>query len=184
MDPIRVIPRRSVPWLAYATGAILLVAGSGIFFEWMTHWQRVEPGMPATEPNSWIAASSDSRMQAAAAFKPIMDCQVIAAAQPRESLIGNPVGFMDVEVRSAPGPDGFWVSQVSTPQVFVAFAPNAPRVDLRFGQSVSVTGVVRRLPPREEILTRWPYLRGHGERRLERQAVYVEASEVSVNGSY
>jgi hypothetical protein len=184
MNPIRAIPRRRVPWLAYVSVAILLASASWIFLEWMRHWQRVEPGMPATEPNSWIAASSESRMQAAAAYKPIMDTQIIAQAQPRRSLVGNPVWLPDVEVRSVPGPGGFWVSQVHTPEVFVAFAPSASGVELRYGQSANLKGVVRWLPPHNEIRARWPYLSKSDLRRLEGQAVYVEASEVSVNGSY
>ena len=162
--------------LRYVIPATLLIGGSGIFYGWMRNWSRVEPGMPATEPNSWIAASSDSRMQAAAAYKPIMDTQIIAQAQPRSSLPGNPVVLLGVEVRSAPGRGGFWVSQGRTPEVFVSLAQP---VAARYGDSVDVTGVIRALPPRNEI-----HLSDSDFERLQSQGVYVEATQVSVNGPY
>jgi hypothetical protein len=183
MNPIRVIPRRSVPWRTYALAAILVAAGPLIFYGWMRHWDRVPPGAPAVEPNSWIAAKSESRMQAAAAFKPIMDTQVIAQAQPRDSLIGNPVTLVSVEVRSVTA-GGFWVSQLHAPMIFVAAAPDARATPVQYGESVNLEGVIQRLPSTSGIQQRWPGLSGPDLQRLEEQAVYVEASEVTVNGQY
>lgn len=184
MEPIRVVHEPNVPWRAYAIVAMLLIAGPVIFFEWMRHWPRVAPGEPATEPNSWIAAQSDSRMQAAAAFKPIFDVQVISDAQPRESLIGLPVELTSVGVRGVPDAGGFWVSQVRTPAIFIAFGPNAKKVPVKFGDSVELSGKVQKLPDANTMRTRWPGLRGLDFERLQGQAVYVEADEVSVVGPY
>ncbi len=181
---IPVIHASRVPWKVYTILLILLVAGPFIFFEWVRHWPRVEPGMPASEPNSWIAAQSDSRMQQAAAFKPIMDVQVIAEGQPRQTLYNLAVDLNPVGVRSAPDAGGFWVSQVRTEPVFVAYAAGAMRVTVKWRDSVDVRGHIRQLPSREEVERRWPGLKGHDLERLLGQGVYIEADEVAVNGVY
>jgi hypothetical protein len=181
MQLIRVVRESRVPWGAYTIAALLLIAGPLIFYEWLRHWPRVVPGEPATEPNSWIAAKSDSRTQAAAAFKPVTDVQIISDAQPRESLIGMPVELTTVAVRGVSGADGFWISQLRTPVIFVAAGPNAP---VRFGQSVNLRGTVRKLPDEDTIRARWPGLRADDLKRLVAQRVYVEADELSVNGPY
>jgi hypothetical protein len=181
---IPVVRTVRAPWKIYTILSILLIASPVIFFEWVRHWPRVEPGMPASEPNSWIAARSDSRMQQAAAFKPVMDVQVIAEAEPRASLYDLPVELSPVGVRSAPDAGGFWASQVRTEPVFVAFAANVKRVSVKWRDSVDVTGHIRKLPAREEIERRWPGVKGQDLQRLLGQGVYVEADEVSVNGPF
>jgi hypothetical protein len=145
------------------------------------NWPRVAPGEPATEPNSWIAAKSDSRMQAAAAFKPIMDIQIVSDAQPRDSLIGMPVEIAAAFVRSVPDAGGFWASQERTPVIFVAFGPDAKRVPLRSGALVTFRGKVQALPGEDAIRSRWPGLSADDLERLQSQLVYVEASEVEAH---
>lgn len=184
MEPIRVIPDPRVPWRAYSGVALLLIVGSLASFAWVRQWSRVLPGIPATEPNSWRAAQSDSRMQAAAAFKPVMDVQVISDAESPESVVGMAVDLDPVGVRSIPDPGGFWVSQLRTPPIFVAFGPNARRASLQPGDSVDLTGRVQRLPDRAAVQARWPALIGDDLDMLLRQGVYVEADTVSVNGPY
>ncbi len=184
MEPIRVVHPPAVPWRAYVIILILLIAGPFLFFEWVRHWPRVQPGIPASEPNSWIAASSDSRMQAAAAFKPIHDVQVISDATPRQSLYDLPAELIGVGVRGVSDVNGFWVSQVRTPAVFVAFSAQAKHVPVRWRQSVDVIGHVRRLAARDEIQRRWPGLKGKDLERLEGQGVFVEADQVTINGTY
>ncbi len=184
MQPIQVVNDRRLPGRAYAIVLILLVAGPVLFYEWLRHWPRVQPGQPATEPNSWIAANSDSRMQAAAAFKPIFDVQVISDATDPKTLFNLPVELQQAGVRSVPDGGGFWVSQVRTPMIFVAFGPSAKRTPVKWRQSVEVVGHVRQLPARDEIRKRWPGVRGDDLRRLEKQGVYIEADEVNVNGPY
>jgi hypothetical protein len=184
MEPIRVIHPPEVLWRAYAIALILLIAGPVLFYEWIRHWPRVAPGEPAVEPNSWIASKSDSRMQAAAAFKPIMDVEIVSDAQPCDSLIGMPVEFTTAGVTGVPDTNGFWVTQVRTPSIFVAFGPNTKRVSVKFGDAVDLTGKVQRVPDLNTIHARWPGLRGRDLERLKKQAVYVEAGEVSITGQY
>ncbi len=179
MEPIYVVRPQRRPWQIYTILLILLIAGPVVFYEWLRHWDRVLPGMPATEPNGWIAAKSDSRMQAAAAFKPIMDIQVIAEATPRASLVNMPVQLTG-GVRSIPDGNGFWVSQGRTEPVFVAFASGA----LRGGEKVELTGTIRALPDRDEIGRRWPGLKGRDLHRLEQQALYIEAGQVTPAGQW
>ena len=184
MEPIRVIPDPREPWRAYAGVALLLIVGSLASFAWVRQWSRVLPGEPATEPNSGRAAQSDSRMQAAAAFNPVMDVQIISDAESPESVAGMAVDLDPVDVRSVPDPGGFWVSQVRTPPIFIAFGPNARRVSVRSGDSVDLTGRVQRLPDRAAVQARWPALIGEDLDLLLRQGVYVEADTVSVDGQY
>jgi hypothetical protein len=123
-------------------------------------------------------------MQAAAAFRPLPDVQIVADAVPRDSLPGMPVQLTISGVTSAPDPAGFWVTQVSTPSIFVAFAPDAQRVPVKFNDAVEVTGRVRKSPDRDTLRQRWPGLSSGDVARLERQGVYVEAREVSIVGEY
>ncbi len=184
MEPIRVIPPRDTPWRVYTIGILLLVGGPLISLEAMRHWPRVAPGEPASEPNSWIAAKSDSRMQAAAAFKPIHDVQVVSDAQPRSSLIGMRVELTRCGVTALAGANGFWITQVRTPAVFVAFARSAPRTQVHPGEHVEVRGTVRPAPDPAAIASRWPELRGSDRDRLLEQRVYIEADEVTTHGEF
>jgi hypothetical protein len=184
MDPIRVVRRPNGRWRRYAIGILLLVAAPFVSYEWIRHWDRVAPGQPATEPNSWIAAKSDSRMQAAAAFKPIMDVQIVADAQPRSSLFGMPVELARAGITGLAGDGGFWVAQVRTPAIFVALAPDASRPELHVGDAVALHGTVQRVPDEGAIRARWPELRKGALHQLQHQGVYVEATEVSVHGRF
>ena len=95
-----------------------------------------------------------------------------------------PVDLDPVGVRSVPDPGGFWVSQLQTAPIFVAFGPNARRVSVRSGDSVDLTGRVQRVGDRAAVQSRWPALIGEDLDLLLRQGVYVEAGAVSVNGRY
>jgi hypothetical protein len=179
MEPIRVVHRESRPWTVYLMLALCLVFAPIIFYLWQGHWERVPPGMPATEVNSTIAARADSQMQRIAAHAPITDAFILVAERNPRVLVGQPVLLQKVGVRKVNGEGAFWVSHVRTPPVFVSGGGK-----IEFGRAVTIDGKVQAAPSREEARRRWPGLSEKDLDTLAKQGVYIEALQVSVRGPF
>ncbi len=182
MPNIGTMNTQQVRWRVFLAATVLAVATGWIFYAWNTQWTRVKAGEDGWSPNAALAARTDSVMQAEAAHAPITDVLVLASGGGR-ALAGWPVQLDNVCVRWTAGTGMVAVSQIGTP-VIIAALPGSTVTTVKTNQSINLVGIVRRAPDRSETHVRWPELTERELAALERSGVYIEASQIQVNGWY
>lgn len=117
----------------------------------------------------------------------IIDPIVILDAPDRPALVGQRVQLEAVPVQSVTGDKTFWVGPNSDRQLFVFLeeqntpAPTDAALNINPGQQVTLSGVVRVLPPIAEARQLWN-LSDENAARLENQQVYLRADRAEIVG--
>ncbi len=117
----------------------------------------------------------------------IVDPVVILDAPDRPALIGQRVQLEAVLVQSVTGDKTFWVGPNNDRQLFVFLeeqnttAPTDAALNINPGQQVTLSGVVRALPPIAEARQLWS-LTDENAARLENQQVYLRADRAEIVG--
>lgn len=121
-----------------------------------------------------------------ASTAPITDVVVVVTAPDREALVGRQVQITGVKVQSVPSDKGFWIGPSDHQRLFVRLdevrTPGTPvegRVDIDSGQTVSVTGTLRRLPAQDTIRSNWG-LDTNEAAALMNERVYLHAERAQV----
>lgn len=98
------------------------------------------------------------------------------------AYVGRPASFANVNVQSVVGDRGFWIGPNATQQLFVVIdeanvgvAEN--RVQVVPGQTLTLGGVIQRLPPLDQAPPEWG-LNASNSAALANQQVYLQATQV------
>jgi hypothetical protein len=103
------------------------------------------------------------------------------------AYVGNRVQLTDLKVHSVVGDRTFWIGPSDKQRLFVVLdksldqpAQQEWRLDINEGQTVAISGEVRKVPPAAEIQTRWAGLNASERTPLENQQVYLHAERVDI----
>lgn len=94
-------------------------------------------------------------------------------------MAGNWARLSDVKVLDLVSDRGFWVGEGTNRRLFAVLAPALDRgeaehlVQVKPGQTVTLIGVIEKMPPREEILHRWKTIDNREADALAREPVYL-----------
>ncbi len=198
--------RRGIPWwiwllIALAVAALIWLLFALLSDEWgenpaggegeagnapaTTTAQQGEATTAAQEGGAEAPATTDQ--QAAAAGEPITDVLVIVTEPDRQVLVGRQVQFAGVNVQSVVGDRTFWVGPSQDQQLFVVLdeeldASGAEgRVDVNTGQTIAITGTIRRLPSVEEAQRQWGLSEATAA-ELENEEIFLSAERVQITG--
>jgi hypothetical protein len=103
------------------------------------------------------------------------------------AYVGNRVQLTDLKVHSVVGDRTFWIGPSDAQRLFVVLdksldqpAQQEWRLDINQGQTVAISGEVRKVPTAEEIQSRWRGLNDSERTPLENQQVYLHAERVDI----
>jgi hypothetical protein len=117
---------------------------------------------------------------------PLADLIIILSTPDRPSLVGRQVQLTNVQVRSVVGDKAFWVGPSEAQRLFVVLdeertpgTPTEGRVNVNPGQTVTVSGVLRRSPSAEEARRRLG-LSAANAATLAKEQIYLQAQRVQI----
>jgi hypothetical protein len=111
----------------------------------------------------------------------ITDMLTIVNAQNPTSYVGQPATFANVQVQSVSGDRAFWVGPNPNQQLFVAIddataGRSENQIQVAPGQSVTLSGVIQKIPSAGQIPPDWGLNVGNGT--APNQQVYLQAQQV------
>ena len=128
----------------------------------------------------WGACARDKPMQA-------IDVTAAKLIQNPNAYVGNPVQLKEIKVFSVVGDRTFWVGENDTQRLFVVLDKSLDQparqewsLDINKGQTVAISGEVRKVPAAEEIQDRWRGLSDSERAPLEDQQVYLHAERIDI----
>lgn len=138
------------------------------------------PNVVVVSPTITIPASPPPNVVTTTA--PIVDVVEVATAPDKQALVNRQVQLTNTPVQSLVSDRTFWVG--SNNQRLLAVLDEAlnsgaaeQRVDINPGQTLSINGFIRRLPPVAEAQEQWGLSAAEAE-ALENQQVYLQVSKV------
>ena len=185
--------RTGIPWWAWLLLALAVAALLWFLFDLFnrdpTEARDLNVEVPAVTaaPAGEQAGAAPAGEQAGAAAAPITDMLIIVDTPDKASLVGKRVQFTNVTVQSVVGDKTFWIGPSKDQQLFVVLEedPSAGategQVDVNAGQTVTITGEIRKLPSMEEARSQWG-LSEANTAELENQQVYLHAQQVQISG--
>jgi len=103
------------------------------------------------------------------------------------AYVGNRVQLTDLKVHSVVGDRTFWIGPSDKQRLFVVLDKSLDqpvqqewRLDINEGQTVAISGEVRKVPSADEIQSRWTGLNASERTPLENQQVYLHAEQVDI----
>ena len=170
MTQIPVERKRGVPAWAWLLIVLILVALLWWLFTLVNDNRR--------------AAAADQ--QPVVSAPPLTDLSSIAGASDKLSLAGRKAQFTNVTVQSVVGDKTFWIGPSKDKQLFVVLneqpSPNKTvegQVNVNPGQTVTVTGVIKKLPSMAEARKQWQ-LSDANSTTLANQQIYLAADHVDI----
>jgi len=107
--------------------------------------------------------------------------------RPRLSdMIGQWARLSNVKVLNLVSDRGFWVGEGDNRRMFAVLAPALDRGDMdrlvrvKPGQTVSLIGVIERMPSREEAMRRWTTIDNHEADALVKEPTYLLVRSISI----
>ncbi len=192
MANIPVQRKRGIPWWVWALLGLVLLALLGLFLG--NPFDRREAAGPGAATGAGAKASPAAAASPAtgagakaspAAAGPVTDLPI---GQPDQlvALAGRPVQLGGVKVQSVVGDKTFWVGPSETQRLFVFLEEDKTagqkvegKVDVNAGQTVSITGELRKLPGAEEAQKQLG-LSPQAYEALKQGQVYLYARTVKV----
>ena len=112
----------------------------------------------------------------------VTDMLTVVHDRNQAAYAGRPASFANVKVQSVVGDRGFWIGPNTNQQLFVVIdeanvgqAEN--RVQIVPGQTLTLGGVIQKLPPLEQAPPEWG-LNASNSAALANQQVYLHATQV------
>lgn len=185
--------KTGIPWWAWLILALLVAGLIWFLFELFSRDPNeardlnVETGAEVAAPAGAQAEAAGGTNAGQQAGVPLTDLLIIIDAPDRASMVGKQVQLANVTVQSVVGDKTFWVGPTTDKQLFVVLEedPSAGavegQVDVNAGQTVTITGEVRKLPSMEEARSQWG-LSETNSAQLEQQQIYVHAQQVKIAG--
>jgi hypothetical protein len=103
------------------------------------------------------------------------------------AYVGNRVQLTDLKVHSVVGDRTFWIGPSDKQRLFVVLDKSLDqpmqqewRLDINEGQTVAISGEIRKVPSADEIQSRWTGLNASERTPLENQQVYLHAEQVDI----
>ncbi|MBW3637867.1 MAG: hypothetical protein KY445_15600 [Armatimonadetes bacterium] len=123
---------------------------------------------------------------AGAATAPVKDLVVVVTRPVRPDLINRRVELSGVKVQSVVGDKTFWVGPSANQRLFVVLeeekTPNTPvegKVDVNAGQTVTMSGTIKKMPAMAEIRNRWT-LTDAETAPLKNEPIYLHVDKVQI----
>jgi hypothetical protein len=142
----------------------------------------------SSSPTAGAASASPAASPSGAGMgEPITDLLLIVDASDQPALVGKQVQSEGVKVQSVVGDKTFWVGPSTDQQLFVVLeedpsaGPTEGQLDINPGQTVTLTGEVRQLPPMDEARAQWS-LSDANSAQLANQQVYLYAKRANIIG--
>lgn len=188
-EPVRgttLVGRRRTPpwiWLALLLGALVLLA-----LLWML-LTRNNDGLTAggsARPSASLIASSGNGSAASPGGAVVSDVAELVNASDAQSVAGSRVALTGVTVQSVVGDKTFWVGPSADEQVFVVIEEDETGgsveggVDVQQGQTISLAGVVRQTPSKDDAMRRWNLSEADAT-ALADTKLFIRAQQVQVS---
>ncbi|MBV9609701.1 MAG: hypothetical protein JO187_09100 [Acidobacteria bacterium] len=172
-------PRRWA-WVLFAAvlGAIVwfIVGGIG-------NSRRVAANEPASrmhEPQVSPAPGRNSQPQVAENHGPITDLAALLNMN-QEQLVDHQARLSAAKVLQDLGSNAFFIGSGGSQRLLVVPANGAGAATAKPGQTVDVSGTIRKLPDEKEAMKQWKLSSDDGA-MLRDLHVYLEATEVKISG--
>ena len=178
-------PRR---WLWLLAIGVLTIAALALWSLPPRQIDRARPGAARPEPGAVGTSGSHDDEIGPEHATVVREIETITGANDAISLIGHRVD-LHVDVQARANDQAFWVGSPDNRLLVVigrdthdgidrhAGAPAYDRIDLRNGQRAAISGVVRRVPIREQRYS-WD-LTEHDEQELADRKVYIRAETIT-----
>jgi hypothetical protein len=171
MPPVSVESReRGLPWWALLLIALAIIALVSLLLALLSSSTSKVIGNPAsfTPPPG-----------------PVTDLTTITGEPNKQPLVGRQVWLIDTKVREVVGDRAFWIGRSNGQQVFAVLEAEEDagaaglELDIGEGQTLTVTGVIEKLPSAEEAQQQWG-LSEADTAELKNGEIYLSIEGVSV----
>jgi len=146
----------------------------------------VETLVPTPRARRGSASATSGAGATGAVRNTLTDLVVVVTTPARETLAGRRVQFNNVKVQSVVADRGFWIGPSASQRLFVVLneerSPNSPtegRVDVNPGQTVSISGTLRKLPMPQAAQQQWG-LSAADSAAVQKEQIYLHADQVQM----